>query len=204
MTAVTKDGELSAGARRLRSRISRQFSSVEAEHLTTFASRLLAKGGSAYAEALGDDELMALVGSGYRFFMGAGQLPRLRVFNPRFSTEGWEPEFTIIEICMEDNPFVVETLRGYLRREGFVIRHVLHPVLVTHRERDGGLIAVRSRGEEGVSESFTHVAIDRIGEEAILSSMESDLQARLNDLNLAMCDQRGMRERIEAIAQDLD
>jgi glutamate dehydrogenase len=189
---------------RLRSRIARRFSTVEAEQLTTFASRLFAKGGSAYAEALADDELMAMVGGAFRFFMGAGPLPRVRAFNPHSSSDGWQPDLSIVEACMEDSPYIVDTVRDYLRRQGLRIRHFLSPVLVSTRERDGGLLALPAESVEGARESFLHVAMEHIPDEALLARVESALRERLVHMHLAACDHRRLLEQFEAVAQDLE
>lgn len=201
---VAKEDELSAGALRLRPRIARQFSAVEAEQLTTFANELFARDGAAYASALNDDELMAVLGGAASFLSAAGDFPRVRVFNPQRATEGWESGRTIIEACLQDGPFVVDTVRAYLHRERFVIRRMLHPVFATERERDGGLLALRDRTAFGRRECFLHLAVDPVRETEERARLRADLEHRLRLADLATHDQRAMRERMEAMAQDLD
>jgi glutamate dehydrogenase len=198
------EGDLSAGAARLRSRIEREFSSVEAHQLTTFASRLLARGGTAYAGLLDDDELMAMVSGASAFFTGAGALPRVRVFNPHRSTDGWQPQCAIVEVCLDDGPFVVETVSGFIRREGFVARHVLHPVFVVRRERDGGLIALHARGDDGIRECLLHIALAQPIDPQGLRAFEARLGNVVERLALVTRDQRRMYERLAATAQDLE
>jgi glutamate dehydrogenase len=201
---AVKEGEPSAGVERLRARIARRFSTVEAEQLTTFASELFARDGEAYAGTLDDDELMAVVGGAAGFLGAAGEFPRVRVFDPQRGTEGWEPGRTIIEACVPDGPFVVGVVRAHLHRERFVIRQVLHPVFSTERERDGGLIGLRPRSGDGRRECFMHIAIDPIRDPATRARLQASLEGGLRLASLATRDQRAIRERIEAMAQDLD
>ncbi len=204
MAGEGNGGELSAGAVRLRARIARQFSSREAEQLTLFASRLLARVGAAYAEHLGDDDLMAAVVGASGFFTAAGALPRVRAFNPGPSSHGWESPYSIVEVAIQDGPLVLDTVRGFLERRGLVIRHLLHPVLLTVRERDGGLIALRTHGDESVPECFLHLAVDKVLEAEELRHTESALLDLLQAADVATRDRRAMIEGLEATAQDLD
>jgi glutamate dehydrogenase len=204
VSGVTDGGGPSAETARLRARLARRFASVEAEQMAEFASRLLAKGGAVYGEALGDDDVLAMVASAFRFFVAAGAPPRVRAFTPRFASDGWEGPFSVVETCMPDCPFIVDTVREYVRHEGLVVRHLLHPVLVTQRERDGGLVALRRGGEEGTRESFIHVALEKVADDAALARVEEELRTRLEDVRLTTADYRPMLERVEAMAQDLE
>ena len=204
MAVVPIGGELSAGATRLRTRIARQFSSGEAEQLTAFADRLLSRSGATYAEQLSDDDLMAVVTGASAFFVAAGPLPRVRVFNPVRATHGWESPYTVIEVAIRDEPLVVVTVRGFLERRGCVVRHLLHPVLVPVRERDGGVTALRVRGNEGAAECFLHVAVDAIADPGALAGTEAALQALLELVDLVGRDRHAMWAALEATAQDLE
>lgn len=201
---AAKDGEISAGAVRLQSRLARQFSSVEAQLLTTFSSRLLARAGSAHAEGLDDEALFSSVLSSFGFFTAAGQLPRVRVFSPRRPNHGWDSPCTIVEVCSEDGPFILATVRGYLRRGGFGVRHLLHPVYVVRRERDGGLIGLADRGDDGERECLLHIVLDEVPDPDAVAGMQSSLRDLLGRIGLVTRDQRAMHGRLEALAQDLE
>ncbi len=201
---AVRDGKVSAGAVRLQPKLARQFSSVEAQLLTTFASRLLDRAGSAYAEGLDDDALFASVLSAFAFFTAAGPLPRVRVFNPRRANHGWDSSSTIVEVCSEDGPFILATVRGALRRGGFGVRHLLHPVYVVRRERDGGLTGLADRGDDGERECLLHIVLDEVPDASAVTAIESALRDRLGHIGLATRDQRAMHGRLEALAQDLE
>jgi NAD-specific glutamate dehydrogenase len=123
---------------RLQALLARRASGPEAAQLATFAAGLLARGGH-WLDDLGADDAAALVASAFRFFSAPGPELRVRAITPTYATEGWDAPGSVIETCMPDRPFVVDTLRERLAAAGAQVRVLLHPIFSAGRDPTGRL-----------------------------------------------------------------
>ena len=104
----------------------------------------------------------------------------VRVFNPKQAVQGWSADRTVLETCMRDQPFLVDTLRLYLRRAGLGERACYHPILGVRRDAEGRIEDLGEAPIEGTSESFIHFEIEPV------EPQRHDIIAQ------------GVRERLEA------
>src|ERR1017187_9255389 len=65
---------------------------------------------------------------------------RIRAFNPSYEADGWRSPYTALEISLRDRPFIVDTVRSELRRQGLRIHYFLHPILTLQRDANGQLV----------------------------------------------------------------
>jgi len=86
-----------------------------------------------------------------------------RIFNPSFELQGWHTLHTVIQIVVEDQPWLVSSLQSTLAREGHVAHRLIHPVLRVNRNPDH---VYQGLGENGKNESLIHIEIDALPEEA--------------------------------------
>ncbi len=186
-----------------------RFGSAEGERIAAFASALFGKDAGDYLSELGEDEAGTLAARAFRFFAEGGPVPRVRVFTPTFAVDGWEGTGTVVETVMPDRPFIVDTVREYLRSEGFELRHLLHPLFATDRApvaaaRTQGVLrdfaALESAAEH---ESFMHAVLETLPPER-LPALEAAIAERLGDVLLVTDDFQAMLDRAEAVAQTID
>ena len=183
----------------LRSRFSRE----EADRMIAFARALFARDGAAYVSELSQEDRVALVASAYRFFAHMTAPVRCRVWNPTFAVDGWDSPYTICESHLTDRPFIVDSVREYLRQAGAVVRHILHPICSVERDREGSVTSLRLVEVAGRKESFLHCVIDRIPD-SDLPRLEKGLAERLGDVVLATDDYGAMLERVEAVNREVE
>jgi glutamate dehydrogenase len=120
---------------------------------------------------------------------------RLRVFNPRAATEGWNARHTIVEIVNDDMPFLVDSVSMALQAEGVAVHLVIHPVASVARDRAGFILALPENGAtEGARESLMHVEISEVIDPARLAAIATRLDAALEDTRAAVADWRKMRD----------
>ena len=62
---------------------------------------------------------------GNEFHSGA---PKMRIFNPKQTENGWEAPSTVIEFVNDDMPFLVDSIAMEINRQGIAIQLVLHPL----------------------------------------------------------------------------
>ena len=100
---------------------------------------------------------------------------KVRVYNPQFDNRGWQSTHTVIEIVTDDMPFLVDSARMAINREGYAIHLMLHPIMKVRRDDAGMLVEVLepdSDDEEGVlHESIIRLEIDRQTEPGVLKAL---------------------------------
>ncbi|MCK6555099.1 NAD-glutamate dehydrogenase [Candidatus Binatia bacterium] len=144
---------------------------------------------------------LALARSAYRLAADPEATePRVRIFDPDLSGEGWGVPCTVVQTLMRDRPFIVDTVRETLREAGCSLRRIVHPVLIVERDPHGALVAVPPPGAPGQRESFVHAEVDRVGDAEALTGR---LTERLQAVIAATDDYGAMRARAEELAAAL-
>jgi glutamate dehydrogenase len=136
----------------------------------------------------------------------AGEM-KIRIYNPQLDEHGWQSRHTVIEVFCDDMPFLVDSLTMGLRREGYGIRLMIHPVLAVRRDGDGRLcevLAPGARSAEDRLESVLHVEIDRETDEAHLATLRASLAEVLAQVRAAVEDWPLMRRRLRETADSLE
>jgi glutamate dehydrogenase len=205
MAVATGSGTAGPGrlAERLASALARKAVVGEAQPLGTFAAQLLARA-QAYVVGIADEEVVQLVVSAFRFFQAPGPLPRVRVFTPTYVDEGWDASWTVVETCLTDRPFIVDTIRETLRARGIEIQALLHPILAVARDATGRAERVELATHGAVRESFLHVVIPRIADPAELAALGDAIRTRIDDLVLVTEDFGLQLARAQALATEFE
>ena len=182
--------------------IRRRFPPAQAESMIAFARGLFARDGERYAAELGEEECVALVSSAFAFFALAPDGVRCRLRTPA-AADGWNSPYTIFESHLTDRPFIVDTIREFFHRRGAPVRYLLHPVYSVERGPDGRIHRMRSLDAAAQKESFVHCAMERIPDRE-LPELERELADCLGDVQAATEDYRKMRNRLEAVQEELE
>src|SRR5918992_5262547 len=108
---------------------------------------------------------------------------RVRVYTPTFDDHGWASTHSVVEVVVDDMPFLLDSISMALVRQGCGLHLVVHPVI------DG--------------EAFIHVEIDRQPGGERLDTLRNDLLAVLDDVRAAVEDWPAMRAQAVALAAEL-
>src|SRR5215210_6045410 len=110
---------------------------------------------------------------------------KVRVYNPDFEQHGWQSTHTVVEVAIDDMPFLVDSLSMELNRAGYGIHLVIHPVLHVRRDEAGELVQLLPAGSSepaATVESALHIEIDQQTEPAALEALLADLRRVLGDV----------------------
>src|SRR5215210_5365228 len=132
---------------------------------------------------------------------------KIRIYNPHFEEHGWQSTHTVIEMVNDDMPFLVDSTRMEINRQGYAIHMILHPVMSVRRDEEGRLLEVLppdSDEEDVISESVIHVEVDRQTETFVLEDLKQAIQKTLADVKAAVEDWPEMRQRIGDIVSGLE
>lgn len=130
---------------------------------------------------------------------------RVRVLNPELEDHGWQSEHTVIEIVVDDTPFLVESVIMEVNRHNLTNHLVIHPVVGVKRTANGTLAALRDPSrEKGVrSEAWIHMEVDRQSEASRLTALTQGLKRSLADVGAATRDWVDIRKQVEESADML-
>ena len=143
------------------------------------------------------DQLLALVRSTFDFVDGRGMHPSaVRVFSPSIEADGYETHGSVVETNCDDSPFLVDSVSEELGARGLAIRRLLHPVIGTIRDEQGGIERVLSGRDASHRESVMHFEVDRRLTENERADLELRVRTILHDVRLVVRDFEPMMERV--------
>jgi glutamate dehydrogenase len=147
-------------------------------------------------------ELAAQVRSVFAFVNGRppGELA-VRAYNPESERDGWSASGCVVDVNVEDSPFLVDTVTAELHNFGCQVRLVLHPVMGVERGEDGTIVAVTPARGAPRRESVMHFQTDRRLDDAGLEALVTSLKRSLRSLRLAVRDFLPMVERVERMIE---
>src|SRR5476649_346508 len=91
---------------------------------------------------------------------------------------------TVIEICNDDMPFLLDSVLGEIAAQGPTVRLVAHPMFTVERDKGGSLVAWKGEAPTKAKEqreSFIHIHIECIDQERA-AAMERALQVTLGEV----------------------
>ncbi|MEQ1857855.1 MAG: NAD-glutamate dehydrogenase [Longimicrobiales bacterium] len=173
--------------------------------LLDFAEIFLGRAPDAFLRGRSTPELAAVTLGAYRFL--EGERPDrvgVSVTNPELANEGWSAPVTVVRTNVTERPFIVDTIREFLHREGLAIEHIVYPLLDVERDALGQVVAIRPASDTGAKESLVHCEIARVADPARLASLAAELARRLQDVVRATDDFGPMLHTLGAVESELE
>jgi glutamate dehydrogenase len=169
-----------------------------------FVARLYGRAVPEDVVRYGPTDLAALAGRAWDFLsVRQPGAPKIRCETVRLQDSGERKTVSVIEIANDDMPFLLDSVMGELADRRLVVRLVAHPVFGVRR--DGGRLVTLGAPDEafGAHESFIHIHLDAIADEAACADLVRGLEGVLGEVRLAVQDWRPMLERVNAIVAEL-
>ena len=136
---------------------------------------------------------------------------KVRVYNPSLETHGWAVPYTVIELSLPDRPFIVDSVRAAVQRQGLEVFHLLHPVFNVVRDASGELSELLSAAEAptqtletGEKVAYEMFFVTPVESRAAQGALEQRVRDALEDVLLATRDYGAMLERAESLALELE
>jgi glutamate dehydrogenase len=198
--STVRDDE--TGARALLERASRGLPASNPDVPASFASQLYGRTVPEDLLHYGAADLAMLAARAYGL-LGEREpgKPKIRCANVGLQESTGLPATGVVEIVNDDMPFLLDSVMGELAERRLAVRLVAHPVLDV--ERRGGKLASVGGAGAGTRESFIHLHVDGLADDAACASLTKALEGILAEVRLAVVDWRPMLERINAIVADL-
>lgn len=132
---------------------------------------------------------------------------KVRVLNPDVEQHGWHSGHTVIEIVNTDMPFLVDSVRMELNRQGLSIHSIHNAVVKVERDAEGQLLQVFDSEETSAGpnhESTIYLEVDRRSDLGELKDIEAALLDVLEDVRAAITDFSTMQQRVRDSIESLD
>jgi len=131
--------------------------------------------------------------------------PKIRITQPKQNASPALSSASIVEIINDDMPFLVDSVMSQLAERRIGVRLVAHPVVSAGRDVAGRLVMFGppNPGVPGNRESFIHVHIDRISDEAERNALIAALASVLADVRQVVEDWKPMLTRVRDVIADL-
>ncbi len=133
---------------------------------------------------------------------GPGASADIRLHDIAVERDGRRRDITVVEAVNADRPFLLDSTLAELIELGYEPRLVAHPILGVERGADGALGRVvgettaEALGGTVLRESFIHVHLDRIDDEAARARLIAGLTCAYADVAAAADDREAMRARV--------
>ncbi len=168
-----------------------------------FAATLFAEIGDEALSVHSPDDLARLALSAFTFFEERpSREPKLRVFT---FDQGDAGPVTVVEALNDDMPFLLSSVLAELHHRTPVVRFVAHPILRVRRNETGKVVALfpadRRAPSDSRSESFFHVELDPIEDEAEREDLLDALKKVLAAVRVVVADHHPMLDRLNEAIQ---
>jgi glutamate dehydrogenase len=148
-----------------------------------------------------DIDLYGAMVSHWHFFNSRRKGERkVHIYNPKFEQHGWQSTHTLIEIVLEDMPFVLESVRLVLNKKLINVHLIMHMgEAQVNRDESGILTSIYTNGarnqEPCTNEGLMFIEIDKQSEES-LKKLQREIEQTLEDVYLCVNDWRNMTSKM--------
>ena len=130
----------------------------------------------------------------------------IRVFNPDAKKDGWQCNYTVIEIINDDMSFLVDSITAEINQQNLTVHLVIHPLFAVRRNKKGKISKILASGEpgsDGVAESFMHLHITQVSG-ARKKSIETGLRSVLGDIRAVVRDWPAMNAKMTDVIDEME
>ena len=120
----------------------------------------------------------------------------VHAYNPKPEEHHWHSTHSIIEVLVEDMPFLVASILMELDRQEVQVHNLTHPVIKAQRNDKGQLVSLgKSRGH--MPEALMRIEVDRQPEEAELQKIIAGINSVITDVRRVVSDWSAMQVRLK-------
>lgn len=128
--------------------------------------------------------------------------PLIKVINPEIASHGWQSSHTIIQIIVDDMPFLVDSIRMAINRLNISSHLILHtPMHFKRGARVTEFVEPESRTQKHESETVFLIEIDRQSRSDDMKNLTQELHSVVSEVSLSVSDWKPMRAKLSAITK---
>jgi len=148
-----------------------------------------------YISSSSDEEVFAELRSVFEFIsVRNDDGVDVRVYNPDLTDHGFEHGRTVVDIVVDDSPFLVDSVRAAIEAADNTVTIDAHAPIGTKRDGGGRLVDVGHARSSDVRESVQHYVLERELDDDERNTLEGRLRSVLKDVQTAVNDFEAMRD----------
>ncbi|MGB5532733.1 MAG: NAD-glutamate dehydrogenase domain-containing protein [Acidimicrobiia bacterium] len=124
----------------------------------------------------------------------------LRTFNPQVDTHGYDAPGTVVEVVIDDMPFLIDSVTSRLGELGYTIVRHYHPVVGTTRDASGALVGMGPGRDADHRESIQHYELAETLTTEQRVQLEVEILTTLNEVSSTVRDFEPMRFAVRRMA----
>jgi len=131
---------------------------------------------------------------------------KVKVYNPTQEEHGWQSKHTIVEVVVNDMPFLLQSLCMEVNKHGFANHLVLHPVYLVKRALNGKFLSLETKDSDDSDisiECLVHLEIDRQSDAAVMNSLQKSLSRVLVDIRASTEDWTSCLDQMQSVISQL-
>ncbi|WP_263081354.1 NAD-glutamate dehydrogenase [Endozoicomonas sp. Mp262] len=124
---------------------------------------------------------------------------KVRAYNPEPEEHYWHSTHSVIEILVDDMPFLVASILMELDRQEVLVHNLNHPVIQTQRDNQGQLISLLEPTDKKTAlapEALIRIEIDRQADQHELSLIVSGIKNVISDVLQVVTDWSAMETHL--------
>lgn len=127
--------------------------------------------------------------------------PKLSIQTPNNAPGSALNAISVLTLLNDDMPFLVNSVMAELSERGISAQLVAHPILVTERDAQAQLASWHAASSDGAAkrESFIHLHLERMDDEAARGDLLAALEQVLADVRMTVQDWRQMLARVSYV-----
>ena len=134
--------------------------------------------------------------------------PHIRVFNPEIAKHGWQSSHTIIQIIVDDMPFLVDSVRMVINRLNMNAHLLLHmPMHFIRTKRVSAFISPDDKSSKQTKNAHTetvfYIEVDKQSKSEYIAELKDELRSVMSEVTLTVSDWKAMRDKLSTITKEL-
>ncbi|MEG3768659.1 NAD-glutamate dehydrogenase, partial [Alteromonas sp. 14N.309.X.WAT.G.H12] len=128
--------------------------------------------------------------------------PYIKVFNPEIAKHGWHSTHTIVEIIVEDMPFLVDSVRMALNRLNITSHLMLHSPIWLTRDKKGNVDTFHGHDKKEKTarkETVLLIEIDRQTTKSDIEQLTREMHSVVDEVSLAVSDWQLMANKLDTV-----
>lgn len=190
---------------RVFSLINQNIDEKQSPKIIQFAQLLLKNMSFSDLDGRSDSDLYGAILSLWRLLESKKQESSvIKVFNPELSKHGWQSSHTIIEIIINDMPFLVDSIRMAINRLDINSHLFLNAPMEISREDNGELselLDLATKEHNDKAETVFLIEIERQSSQESLKALKDELSSVIEEVSLSVSDWQLMREKLGEVTK---
>ena len=129
---------------------------------------------------------------------------KVKIYNPSIDKDGFESDFTVLDVINNDSPFLVDSVIMYFDKIGVEVKNVIHPIFSTNRSKKGSIEGVADSLSQGNHESVIQLHMLQISSSNELKEITASLESILDSTHLVVNDWKKMVSIAREAGDQLD